>query len=459
MPIPLTLKNPMRALKARWLNSFNLGNTLFTTPAFNPRQDIDYACDNNFEELAWNAARTDPKSIWRFDSDDQLRIGGECVQPMRGTINFPLATNASIVGQQFFIAPFPMKITKIDCIFATANGAALTGTVEKLTSGVAPGSGQVCMTDTFNLNATANTLQTGTLPTPNPVTPSSVSYPPYIQLNTGDRLAFKLSTPVTSLAGLVVTIMYNPGGKTDCAVYNMQANGDLVDQSFYVANRSRIITRIDYVHSTLGTNGSAVSLDVKKCTGTQAAASGTSCLTATFNCKSAINVVQNGALAAASVLRMDPGDRLAIDYTGTLTALAGVVVVVTFQSIRRQKDITFTLSKNANLGVDQAFWIADTNYYVYAVSAVWGVAAGGVSTLQLTRDKATDAPGAGSDLLASTGWNLNGTAETPSVKILQSDFTDVRFNYIMAGERLSLDFANSVQSSAGLTVTVSLDIA
>ncbi len=237
------------------------------------------------------------------------------------------------------------------------------------------------------------------------------------------------------------------------AIYAMQANGDLVDTQFWIANEPCIVTSITEVHSTAGT--STPTLDVKKCTTTQAAASGTSLLTTAFATDSTINVPVTGVLAAtASTLRLDPGDRLAIDFTGT-TTLAGVVVTVTLQPIVARKVVTFALQKNANLGVDQAFFTADRTYEIMQVTQVHSVAAGGASKLQLTRDKGTDVPGGGVDLLSNNtaaGFDLAATAQTVQV----GTFVDTRFNFILAGDRLSLDFADAVQSTAGVVVGVSL---
>ncbi len=178
-------------------------------------------------------------------------------------------------------------------------------------------------------------------------------------------------------------------------------------------------------------------------------------MTTAFLTDSTINVPVTGTLSAtASVLRLDPGDRIAVDFTGT-TTLAGVVVVVTLTPIVSRKVVTFALSKNANLGVDQAFFTADRTYEVMAITEVHGVAAGGASKLQVTRDKGTDAPGAGVDLLSNNtaaGFDLAATAQTVQI----GTFADTRYNFMLAGDRLSLDFADAVQSTAGLVVGVSL---
>jgi hypothetical protein len=68
--------------------------------------------------------------------------------------------------------------------------------VEKLTDGTARGAGIDLLATAFNLKATANTLQTGTLVSAN----SSLTF------NTTDYLALKTSGTLTSLADVVVTI-------------------------------------------------------------------------------------------------------------------------------------------------------------------------------------------------------------------------------------------------------------
>ena len=120
---------------------------------------------------------------------------------------------------------------------------------------------------------------------------------------------------------------------TYAASYTMLANGSLVDQTFFVAPEACKVVAISYVHSVAGTNGSAVNLQVTKDTGTNAPGAGTDLLTnnsnAGFNCKGTANTVQAGTLVAtAATLTLAAGDRLAVDFAGTLTDLAGVTVTV-----------------------------------------------------------------------------------------------------------------------------------
>jgi hypothetical protein len=115
-------------------------------------------------------------------------------------------------------------------------------------------------------------------------------------------------------------------------------NGDAVDQAVFIADGAYVIERIDYIHETAGSDGSAVNLQVKKCTGTQAPASGTNLLTnntsAGFNCKATANTVQNGTLTATAATKtLAAGNRIALDFTGTTTALAGVLVTIVLRPV------------------------------------------------------------------------------------------------------------------------------
>lgn len=100
---------------------------------------------------------------------------------------------------------------------------------------------------------------------------------------------------------------------------------------------------------------------------------------------------------------------------------------------------------------DVCFFIAPVACTVVAASEVHAVAAGGASTLQLVKDTSTDAPGAGTDLLSSA-FDLNATANTVQTGTLTGTLT------LAVGNRLSVDYANAIQSSAGVVVTVLLKV-
>lgn len=103
--------------------------------------------------------------------------------------------------------------------------------------------------------------------------------------------------------------------------------------------------------------------------------------------------------------------------------------------------------------VDGVFFVATRPFLVVSVSEVHAVAAGGASVLQVTKDTSTNAPGAGTDLLTNntnTGFDLNATANTVQVGTLVAAATRT----LATGDRLAYDFAQAIQSSIGVVVTV-----
>lgn len=122
--------------------------------------------------------------------------------------------------------------------------------------------------------------------------------------------------------------------------FNGGAPTSLVDQVLFICpvGQSYQVTSADEVHSTAGSDASAVSLQLTKDTGTQAPGAGVDLLTNNtnvgFNMKGTANTVQNGTLTATTAdLVFVAGDRLSLDFAGTLTALAGVNVTVNFKRL------------------------------------------------------------------------------------------------------------------------------
>lgn len=109
------------------------------------------------------------------------------------------------------------------------------------------------------------------------------------------------------------------------------------DQCFFTANYPCKVVAVKEVHSAAGTDGSAVSLQVTKDTSTNAPGAGTDLLTNNtnvgFDMKGTANTVQTGALVAEATRTLAVGDRLSLDYAGTLTTLAGVQVTVSIQRL------------------------------------------------------------------------------------------------------------------------------
>lgn len=122
------------------------------------------------------------------------------------------------------------------------------------------------------------------------------------------------------------------------ATFALAANASLADQAFFTATRAYQVIAIREVHSAAGTDVGAVNLQVTKDTGTTAPGAGTDLLTnnanAGFDLKGVANTVQTGTLTATEAsLQLAAGDRLAVDFAGVLTAVAGVVVTVELRPI------------------------------------------------------------------------------------------------------------------------------
>lgn len=102
---------------------------------------------------------------------------------------------------------------------------------------------------------------------------------------------------------------------------------------------------------------------------------------------------------------------------------------------------------------DQAFFVAPRALIVKTIKQVHSVAAGGTSTLTVIKDTSTSAPGAGTSLHQSGSFNLNATANTVQSATVSTTQATVS---LAAGDRLSVKFANAIQSSAGIVVTVGM---
>lgn len=115
-------------------------------------------------------------------------------------------------------------------------------------------------------------------------------------------------------------------------------NADCVDQAFFVADRAYTVISASYIHATAGNDASAVNVQITKDSNTDAPGAGTNLLTnnsdAGFNCKGTANTAQTGTLvSSASALTLAAGDRLSLDFAGTVTTLAGVLVTVVLRAV------------------------------------------------------------------------------------------------------------------------------
>jgi hypothetical protein len=102
-----------------------------------------------------------------------------------------------------------------------------------------------------------------------------------------------------------------------------------VDNTIFTANADYQVVAVSYTPRVAGSDGSAVTAQIKKCTGTQAPSAGTSVTSDSANLKGTADTVQDLTLSTTTTdLQVADGERLAVDFTGTLTAAVGKFTVV-----------------------------------------------------------------------------------------------------------------------------------
>lgn len=96
-----------------------------------------------------------------------------------------------------------------------------------------------------------------------------------------------------------------------------------VDKHLFTVTEGRWqVTYATEIHTVVG--GAGAQVDVKVSTDTQAPASGTTQLDSVFDLTTTVNTVVNKALIASPTV-LGPGDRVSLDFGGTLTGLVGVI--------------------------------------------------------------------------------------------------------------------------------------
>ena len=391
--------------------------------------------------LGVNQAGTGTVELLRVDGDKVI-VGGQAVGAMYRTVTFRSALVGTTTGRKFWISDGNYTIIGVQEIHATAEvtAASLGAQIQKLTA--ATGTAQALLSSVINLKATANVVQNGVL----------ISNPSVMAIAPGDQLTWTTTATATELGGVAVSILLAPGGRPQQAALFSSSAGT-VDSTIFVANRAMNVARIDYTHGSASSG--ACNLQVTIDTPGTAPGGGTDLLTnnggAGFDCQGTANVPQVGVLGTST--RMNPGDRISIDYSAATTGLTNVAITVTFVGAEGRKDVTYIAQSNTTHG-DGVFFIADRSYEVEAATATWSTPGAAGQNVQLTIDSGTQAPGTGLDLLSndsSAGFQSDGTANTPEA----ATFIDPRRNFLVAGDRLSLDFTTTT-TTVGFVCTVSL---
>jgi hypothetical protein len=102
-----------------------------------------------------------------------------------------------------------------------------------------------------------------------------------------------------------------------------------LDASFFLAGRAYTVKAITYRPLVVGSDGSAVTAEIRKAPSGTAIASGTILHSGTVNLKATINTNASLTLSStAADLAIAAGDVIGIDVTGTTTAARGVISVL-----------------------------------------------------------------------------------------------------------------------------------
>lgn len=120
------------------------------------------------------------------------------IVPQAIEVTYHMHANGSLATEAFFVANDTYQVTAVTEVHATAgsDSGTVTVSVTKDTGTAAPGAGTAVLSAAFNLKATINTPQTGSLN----ATEAN------LQLAVGDRLAVLYTGTLTSAAGVVVTV-------------------------------------------------------------------------------------------------------------------------------------------------------------------------------------------------------------------------------------------------------------
>ncbi|HZO57458.1 MAG TPA: hypothetical protein VFB63_32400 [Bryobacteraceae bacterium] len=428
-----------KQLYAALMKPFAVGFGLLPAAA---RNRIYAAFDNDYAMTWSNATRTATIEGLRVDANGKVHVGGApALQPMYRPVIFRAPANADIATTCFHVFGAAGKIVSITEIHTTAgnDAGAVTGHVTKDVSGVAPGAGTSVMSGTFDLKGTANTKQTATLAS------SSAT----LEFVAGDRLSFKLTGTPTTAAGICLEVWVQYYTNVfETSIYIASGNQD---QAFFVANRPYALLGLRYSHATAETTLATLNIQVTQDTSTNAPGAGTNLLTNNSNegfaCTGTANVPQVGTFTAVT---LPAGDRLSIDYDGTATELAGIVVTATFTAEPNRQEISYWRHDTDVL--DAVYFDADRDYELYDGRQVHSVAAGGASTANVERVSGTSSPSSGTAML-NTAWDLNATANTVQV----ADLVTVKSTLLIPADyRLSIDYANTEQSMVGMLQTLSL---
>lgn len=237
-------------------------------------------------------------------------------------------------------------------------------------------------------------------------------------------------------------------------IFNAVANAGVATRPFHIftSNAYGKIMKIEEIHGTAGNDASAVTGHITKESGTQAAGSGVSLMSGTFNLKGTADTRQQATLTSnEDYLKFQPGDRLSFKLTGTATAVANLLVVVWVQ----YESNIFETSVYAATPADQVFFLANRKYALNAISYMHGTAETTTTGLnvELKVQDGTETEAQGTDILtnnSNAGFDALAAANTVQV----GTFSALS---LVAGERLSLTLDDTATELANVVMTVAFN--
>lgn len=256
------------------------------------------------------------------------------------------------------------------------------------------------------------------------------------------------------------------------ATYSVATNAALGNTRFFIADTYYRISGGRFVMKTAATSAAATIQVTKEVQG-QAPGTGIPILSAAFDAVgSTVDQTYTGLLVNnQTTLTMNPGDSLSVQFNGTLTTLAGVCITVDLvntcniglstpaamyngqplqippyvpnvtaikafgQTVPSNVAMYYT-HRNADLATIP-FFLANRDMTVLGVYAMIGTAFAAGVTLDITRDTGTNAPGAGSSILAAA---MSGTGAINTILAPAMNVTANRLN-LLAGDRLSVKYS------------------
>lgn len=128
--------------------------------------------------------------------------------------------------------------------------------------------------------------------------------------------------------GTSMGLVGSDGGNGSFITASFEYVAASIDATFFVAPRAMRVEVINGRVTVAGTDGGAVTAQVRKVPSGTAITSGTVLHSGTYNLKGTANTNQALTISTtASDLLLAAGDALALDFTGTLTSATGVFTV------------------------------------------------------------------------------------------------------------------------------------